>query len=92
MLAHTIVSGLIPKDGAEVQKALDEMSAAGFSLLSTTCCAIDEANAYYIATFGKPVVAPANLRSGIGMGGGGPRPRTEPQNVDASTAAQSKDS
>lgn len=76
MLAHSIVSGLIPKDGAEVQKALDEASAAGYSLLSTTSCAIDEANAYFIATFGKPVIEPARSRGGIGMGGGGSH-RTE---------------
>jgi hypothetical protein len=71
MLAHSLVSGLIPRDGAEIQKALDEASAAGCSLLSTTCCAIDEANAYYIATFGKPITEPRAAR-GIGMGGGGP--------------------
>ena len=88
MLAHQVIAGLVPKDAAELTKALDDASANGYSLLSTTSCAIDEQNAYYIATFGKPVVEPAKGRGGIGMGGGGPRPRTEPPNVDASTAAQ----
>ncbi len=92
MLAHSLVSGLIPQDGDAIQKALDEASAAGYSLLSTTCCAIDEANAYYIATFGKPITAPAAGRGGIGMGGGGPRTRTDTPHVDASIASQSKDS
>ena len=90
MLDHALVTGLVPQDGEAIQKALNEASANGYVLLDTTSCAIDEQNAYYIATFGKPVVEPKTERGGIGMRGG-PSPRI-PQNVDASPVAQSKDS
>lgn len=91
MLKHHIVAGLIPEDGADVAKGLDEASAEGFQLLSTTCCALDEHNAYYIATFGIPVTEPK--RGGIGMTGGGRRtPQPEQPNVDASTNPPSKNS
>jgi hypothetical protein len=89
MLNHTIISGMLPTDGIALQAALDKASAEGHVLLSTTSCAINENEAYFIATLGKPVAEPAKAeRRGIGMGGGGPTQR--PQNVDASPAAQSK--
>lgn len=88
MLDHTLVCGLVPKDGDALQKAMNETSAAGYNLIHTTCCAIDESNAYYIATFGKPVTEPR--RSGIGMTGGGPSPDTP--NVASRPLAPSKSS
>lgn len=89
MLTHTIISGMLPTDGIKLQAALDQASAEGHVLLSTTSCAINENEAYFIATFGKPVAEPAKAeRRGIGMGGGGPRQRTP--DVDASTTAQSQ--
>jgi len=89
MLTHTLISGMLPTDGIKLQAALDQASAEGHVLLSTTSCAINENEAYFIATLGKPVAEPAKAeRRGIGMGGGGPNTRS--QNVDASTASQSK--
>jgi hypothetical protein len=87
-LTHVIIAGLVPKDGNDVQKALNEASAEGYVLISTTSCAIDEENAYYIATLGKPVVEPAKQRGGIGMSGGGSNRIS--QNVDARPPAQSE--
>lgn len=90
MLTHTIIAGMLPTDGIKLQAALDKASAEGHVLLSTTSCAINENEAYFIATMGLPVAEPAKAtRSGIGMTDGGSRPRT-PINVDASPAAQSK--
>jgi hypothetical protein len=89
-LNHTIIAGLLPKDGDEVLKALNEASAAGYSLLSTTSCAIDESNAYYIATFGKPLAEPEK-RSGISMSGGGPIARKTLSDVNARAPAQQPD-
>ena len=90
MLTHTLIAGLVPKDGIALQKALDEASAAGYVFISSTCCAIDETNAYYIATMGLPVAEPAT-REGIGMSGGG-RNTMRPKDVPASPPAQSTNS
>ncbi|MDR5729578.1 MAG: hypothetical protein RB191_19350 [Terriglobia bacterium] len=86
---HQIVSGKIPQDGDEILKALDEASADGYILSQTTSCAIDEANAYYIATMVKPVVDSGPARpSSIGLSGGGSKQK-EPPNVNSSPPAQS---
>lgn len=91
MLTHTIIAGLIPTDGIKVQKALDEASAQGYVFISSTCCALDEFNAYYIATMGLPVAEPPAKRGGIGLGGGG-RNTMSATDVSKSPAAPPPDS
>ena len=87
MLQHTIVTGNLPEDSNGILQALNELSAEGFQVLSTTSAIDSTGVVRYAATLGKVIAQPAHQRSGIGMSGGGPVNK-EPSNVDQNTAPQ----
>lgn len=63
---HNFIAGRIPAEGEEIIEQLNKASSEGWVPSHTTCCAIDEENAYLIVMLVQP--APEAPRRGIAMG------------------------
>lgn len=91
MLEHKILTGILPEDAVELLTAINEVSADGYLLLSTTCAVEAPGKTQYVVLFGKPLAQqPAGQRSGIGFRNGG-GPNRKPPNVDQNTTPQPGD-
>lgn len=67
---HQLVAGTLPDDGSKIEEALDVASRAGYSVLTTTSCALNDTQVYYVATLAVPVEEPKQEKiTGIRMKG-----------------------